>query len=416
MSLREKLSLTRIAPFGFFIVLLAWIAAKVAYSFTDEFPALTLLCRWDCGWYESIARQGYVSPIPPLFQNSEGSNVAFFPAYPYLGRALAAVLGIPLHAALPLVSILCTLLVSVSLWRLLAEERRFSRFFRYAVLVAYPASFYFFVSYSEALYLAAMLGGVSLLVRPPRKGALLWGLLALSGLALGATRLTGFIIPSFMLLGAGFFSLRRGVDSGLRQATIYLGAAAAATAGFFAYCQIAFGHWNLYFWQLAIGWYKEFSPMKALGILLERPFPPTLEYAALLDQSRKLAWILIAGTLLVSLYAVIRAAITARRALITGDRPTVMRCFLVFAAITHFFIVVSGDVGPWDLWGNGLRYPMPTVYLLVVAWRDEWTPRIVRENAAFRYFAIAVSGIVLAYLFALQTGYLERFIRSQWVS
>lgn len=423
MSLREKFSIARIAPLVFFLALLVWIAAKTAYSFTDEFPALSLLCKWDCGWYESIARQGYLSPVPPLFQDSENSNVAFFPAYPMLGRGVAALLGIPLHAALPLVSILFSILVSIALAKLFAEETRFSRFFRYAILVAYPASFYLFVSYSEALYLAAILGGISLLVaRAPTRFPFGQGLLALGGLALGGTRLTGFVVPSFLLLGSAVYAFRGRKVSDLlgdpifRRAAVFFGCAVFATAAFFAYCQIVFGHWNLYFWQLAIGWYKEFSPLKALSILVNRPFPPTLDYALLLGQSRRLSWMLISGILLISVYAVVRAGSEARKALATGDRPTVLRCFLVFAAFAHFFIVISGDVGPWDYWGNGLRYPMPTVYLLVVAWRDEWTPEIIRKNPTLRFLSIAVAAAVLAYLFALQVGYLERFIRNQWVS
>jgi hypothetical protein len=425
VSLREKTT-RYVAPLGFFLALFTWIAVKVAVSFPAEFPRLSLLCKWDCGWYESIARQGYLSPIPPLFQNSELSNVAFFPAYPLLGRAVSGFLRIPLRDALPLVSILCTILLSILLSRLLSKESRTSRGFRYALLLAYPASFYLFVSYSEALYLAAMFGGIALLlappIAPPKSGRRDLALLAGAGLVLGGTRLTGFVIPSFLLLGAGLLALRSGRLSSLfrdrltLRAGAFLAGAGAGIVGFFAFCAARFGYWNLYFWQLRLGWYKEFSPAKALAILLHAPFRPTLDYATLEAQSRSLSWMLITMILVVGIYAGARALKDSLRALSAGDRPLLLRGMLVLAALVHFFIVVCGDVGPWDIWGNGLRYPMPTVYLLTLLWRDEWTPAFIRERPLVKNVALALAGIVFLYLFALQVGYLGRFIRMQWVS
>jgi len=408
---------------AFFGILFAWIAAKMAYSFTPEFPSLTLLCKWDCGWYESIARQGYVSPIPPLFQDSEHSNVAFFPAYPLLGRAAALLFGISFSAALPLVSILCALLVSIALARLLVNETLGSRLSRFGILIAYPASFYLFVAYSEALYLAAMLGGTAILLARLERGmehgsGLRTGSLILAGVALGGTRLTGFIIPGFLFLAAILLALKTAKlrDRVLTRTAIFVGGAAAGTAAFFAFCAVRFGVWNLYFWQLAIGWYKEFSPMKAFALLVNAPFAPSLNFEVLLHESRHLSWMLITTILIGSIYAGFRAIFTARHAYRIADRPVFFRCFLVFAAIAHFFIVVCGDAGPWDHWGNGLRYPMPTVYLLAVAWRDEWTPAFIRERPLIRTLAWTATLVVLAFLFALQVGYLGRFIRNEWVS
>ena len=430
MNLRARIA--RALPnLVFFLALLVWIAAKVSYSFGDEFPSLGLLCRWDCGWYESIARQGYVSPIPPLFQNSEHSNVAFFPAYPFLGRAVAIALGIPFTSALPLVSIVCALIVSLAIARHFRGLGRLSRTIRYAILVAYPATFYLFVSYSESLYLAGMLGGAALLLdfaereserteSPPasaRRDSVRLALVGLAGLTLGGTRLTGFVIPSFLALGALLLAGRNFLrDRFFLRTLVFIGAAAAGIVSFFAFCQIRFGKWNLYFTQLAIGWYKEFSPRKALGILVNHPFGPTFDYRTLQEQSRCLSWMLITTILLVSLYAMARAAGSLLRALRDGNRALVLRCMLVYGAFAHFFIVVCGDVGPWDIWGNGLRYPMPTVFLLAIAWRDEWTPARLRENPALRGAALLAIALVCAWLFALQWGYLERFIRLEWVS
>ncbi len=395
--------------------MLAWIATKMAYSFRDEFPALGLLCKWDCGWYESIARQGYLSPIPPLFQNSEASNVAFFPAYPFIGRAVGSLLQIPYTSALPLTSILCAILVSISVARLLREETRVSRFVRYAVLVAYPASFYLFVSYSESLYLAAMLGGTSLILFNRKPGKLGFLLLAASGIVLGGTRLTGFVIPSLLLAAEALLFFRNRRDAKPAPA-FFLGGAIAGSGAFFAYCAVRFGHWNLYFWQVSLGWYKEFSPIKALDLLFNPKFGPSLNYDLLQYQSRCLSWMLIATMTAISVYAGIRAILSARAAYVKNDRALLLRCALVFAAIIHFFIVVCGDVGPWDIWGNGLRYPMPTAFLLTLAWRDEWTPAFIRRRPPVKWITVAGLAVVLIWLFRLEVGYLGRFIQNEWVS
>jgi hypothetical protein len=414
VNFREK-TVRIFSPLGFFLTMLFWIALKMAYSFRDEFPALGLLCKWDCGWYESIARQGYLSPIPPLFQNSEASNVAFFPAYPFISRAIGNLLQIPYTSALPLTSILCAILVSISVARLLREETRLSRFVRYAILVAYPAAFYLFVSYSESLYLAAMLGGTSLLLFDRKPGKLGFLVLAVAGIILGGTRLTGFVIPSLLLAAEAllFFRNRRDAEP---SSAFFLGGAIAGSGAFFAYCAFRFGYWNLYFWQVSLGWYKEFSPLKALQLLFEPKYGPSLNYDCLQTQSRSLSWMVIATLAGVSVYAGIRAVLSARQAYLKNDRGLLLRCALIIGAITHFFIVVCGDVGPWDLWGNGLRYPMPTVFLLTLAWRDEWTPAIIREKRILKWVALGVLAVVLVWLFTHEVGYLGRFIRNEWVS
>ncbi|MBS1961374.1 MAG: hypothetical protein JST04_04090 [Bdellovibrionales bacterium] len=417
-----------LATFGFFLVLLAWIATKVAYSFRGEFPEISLLCKWDCGWYESIARQGYLSPIPPLFQDSEHSNVAFFPAYPLLGRLAALLLGVPPVRSLPVVSIVFAVLVSAAIARLIASESRASRLVRLAILVAYPATFYLFVSYSESVYLAAMLAGASLFLDGAEKrSGVGFAMLGAFGVVLGATRLTGFVIPFFLLAAAALFAWvrrhgrRGGALSVAREeftarAALFLGGAAAGSLAFFAFCALRFGHWNLYFWQVSLGWYKEFSPAKAWVLLTTHPFPPSLDYQLLQVQSRSLSWMVIATLTGFSVYIAIRAFFTAKRALTEGDRSNFLRCALAYAAIVHLFIVVCGDVGPWDAWGNGLRYPMPTVFLFAVAWRDEWTPTFIRENRVARFVAYVALAVVLAFLFRNQVGYLDRFIRNEWVS
>ena len=55
---------------------------------------LGLAFRWDSGWYMFIAQQGY-STISTAAQ-PYASNLAFWPAFPFLARFLAAATGMPI--------------------------------------------------------------------------------------------------------------------------------------------------------------------------------------------------------------------------------------------------------------------------------------------------------------------------------
>jgi hypothetical protein len=419
---------------AFFWVLFVAVAMKMAISFQSEFPQLTLLCKWDCGWYESIARQGYRSPVPPLFQNSEESNVAFFPAYPMLGRGLAHLFRISYQAALPLLSILCTFLFSGLLSRFVGRESEASQRLRFMVLLAYPATFYLFVSYSEALYLLGMFGVLVFSLEPSGDPVTSWRKRVLRGFALaapfgfgfllGGTRLTGFLIPAFLAFGSATYAFPRIrsdfrlflVESRAKRTFLPVLGAAIASAGFFAYCAIRFGHWNMYFLQLKIGWYKEFSPAKALSIAFHPPEGFGFSLPTLLGNTRAVSWLIVDTMLVLLLYASVRAAMSVRRFFRERRFSEYVRCWLVWGAFAHFFIVISGDVGPWDYWGNGMRYTMPSVYLLAALWRDDWVPAVIRERRLFRWTAYAVVFTLAVVSFGIEAEYIGRFIRNEWVS
>jgi hypothetical protein len=410
------------------------MAMKMAISFRSEFPRLTLLCKWDCGWYESIARQGYRSPVPPLFQNSEESNVAFFPAYPTLGRWLGKLLDIPFGAALPLVSILSAFIFSWIFSRFLARETEGSQRIRFVLLLGYPATFYLLVSYSEALYLLGTFGVLYFALDAMASGAAGVGpkigriaLLAAPfafGVLLGGTRLTGFLMPGFLALGAIVYAwpqlrsgVRRYIDEARMKRTLP-GAIGAVIGilGFFTYCAIRFGQWNMYFQQLRIGWYKEFSPAKALYIAFHPPqgFEPS--FVSFLGNTRAMSWLIVNTMIILLTYASVRAVASAVRFYRLRSFGDFIRCVLVWGAAVHFFIVICGDVGPWDYWGNGMRYSMPSVYLLAALWRDEWTPAPIRERLLWRRVAIACVFAIAILGFAIEVEYIGRFIRNEWVS
>jgi len=123
-------------------------------------PWLDAWMRWDSGWYQIIANEGY-SYVP-----GQQSPVAFFPLYPLLMRIGAQVTQSSLVAGylISLVSGFGALVLFYS-W---ARERLTSKQARLAAiaLVIYPFSYYLFGAvHSDALFLLATLAAFALLER-----------------------------------------------------------------------------------------------------------------------------------------------------------------------------------------------------------------------------------------------------------
>jgi hypothetical protein len=216
------------------------------------------LWHWDGGWYASIVEKGYFSPAP--LKPGDFGNVAFFPAYPWLARQAKGLFALGTPLALLLTAQVCCwgfwtyLFLLCRSWRL---DRRLV-FWSALLIASHPASFYLVASYTESLFLMTTLGFFFWSQRP---GPGAFFLTAGHGAAMTATRLVGLPLVLYPLVAAWFAGpdeptpadlagrLRRGVRPMLLGAVASLGA-----LGFFAYCQIRFGHWDLYQRTAAVGW------------------------------------------------------------------------------------------------------------------------------------------------------------------
>ncbi len=162
---------------------LAWIAVLIGWGLfatrlvpgasPSPWPAeaaaeAPLYARFDSGWYADIARDGY-GPAPPPGQPSEH---AFFPLYPYLGRAIHLATGLPVFPSLLVVS-WASFLLALPLF--LDEARRrglpADGWSAVAVLLLYPSAFFLQSAYGDALYLLLAL----LAFRAVRRGGLVAG-------------------------------------------------------------------------------------------------------------------------------------------------------------------------------------------------------------------------------------------------
>lgn len=152
------------------------------------------LCRWDCGWYRSIADGGYqVDPKPGDLQ----ANYAFYPAFPGAARLVMLLTGLGFaHAAL-LLNAFCTMLFA---WLALANREvlllrsdRDTAIFVLAFLLS-PWSLYNHIPYTEMSFNLMVLATFVAWRREQFVAA------ALCGFVLTATRVTGIFLPLMLLL------------------------------------------------------------------------------------------------------------------------------------------------------------------------------------------------------------------------
>jgi hypothetical protein len=157
-------------------------------------PGIDALCRWDCGWYRSLAQGGYqIAPSPDSLQ----ANYAFYPVFPGAARLIMEATGLGFVAA----ALLLNMLYSVAFaWLALANREmlmlrsdRDAVMFLAAFLLS-PWSLYNRVPYTEMSFNLAVLATFIAWRREQYAAA------AICGLVLTATRVTGAFLPIMLLV------------------------------------------------------------------------------------------------------------------------------------------------------------------------------------------------------------------------
>jgi Mannosyltransferase (PIG-V) len=144
--------------------------------------------RWDAGWFERIAREGY---------DPSDASAAFFPGYPLAIRAITIALPLGETGAATLVSNGAFLAALIVLFALTTFEFSVSMAKRTVLLLAcFPASFFFLSPYSESLFLLASL----LCFWWARRGR--WRAAAAAGFLAAATRSVGVLLVPALLVEA----------------------------------------------------------------------------------------------------------------------------------------------------------------------------------------------------------------------
>lgn len=142
---------------------------------TDRFsglPFVDMWIRWDAGWYQGIATDGY------YFSATEQSSVAFFPTYPLLIRLLFRLGVDPFIAGIVITTI--SGLVAVVLFEVWVSGRGGDPGERATWhLLLWPFAYYLYGAvYSDALFLSLVIGAFLLLERGSLVGSTALGALA----------------------------------------------------------------------------------------------------------------------------------------------------------------------------------------------------------------------------------------------
>ena len=205
--------LTRIAQ----LVVLAWLdgAAERPIGIRER------LLVWDAGWFLKVAVDGY--PHGYTYDQAgqlQGNELAFFPLYPMLIRAVA-VLGVDPGTAALAVSWIASAAAALALHLLgTTLYGRRAGWALVAICCTAPVSIVFSMAYTEGLFLALVAG---MLAAAHRK---VWWAAGLLGLAAALTRPTG-AAAAVALAVAALLAVRESRVKAWQP----LGAAALALAG-----------------------------------------------------------------------------------------------------------------------------------------------------------------------------------------
>ena len=125
-----------------------------------------VVSNWDGQWYRSIAESGYPASLPREGGEIVRNEWAFYPAFPMMVRALMLTTDWQFELAATTVSLICSGLAVILLYRmLLVSGDRLLAFGTVLCLCTYPAAPILQVAYSEGLALLLIVGALFLLRR-----------------------------------------------------------------------------------------------------------------------------------------------------------------------------------------------------------------------------------------------------------
>lgn len=240
-----------------------WLVQRVAVVVTWLVQGGSLpndLMKWDAQWYARIAAGGYHWPVPqPGHTDPWLSDLAFFPGFPALGRALTLA-GLDASWA-TLVAAWAGFACAAAVIALVGREAGGASTGVLLVLLwgVAPRSVVQVLGYSEGWFIALV--GLGLLMGLRRQWVRAGLAICVAGLFRPA------VVPAGVLLGVAWVAawpvFRRGVEPGERRRR-FIGAALTPW-GILAYAAVVAertGHWNGYLmvqraWGSSMGWSNE---------------------------------------------------------------------------------------------------------------------------------------------------------------
>jgi len=333
------------------------------WSQEDDYASIFKgLTQWDSHWYLGIVRRGYQFVGFDKIAY-EQSNVAFFPGYPLAVAIMSRLLGVEPELGLYLTAQLFCWLMWIYLFLFYRRWQipPLGQVLASLIILVYPSSFYLVVGYSESLFLASLLGFFywSMDLNAPWPAFLA----GIHGLVMSATRIVGLpvaLVPLLRLSHPWFWT----------ASAVVL--ALLGGLGFFLYCQLRFGRWDLY---LEMQRYFGPSSFDYLAIIRPRTYAPLFSsgyWQSLLSFSEALGagiWAISLSQLFVLLTLgslVITGLLDGWSVLVGKSRCWQERLGFHLAAWAMFSISVAGMSAVAQR--SMIRYCLPVHILQVLTW------------------------------------------------
>jgi hypothetical protein len=395
---------------GFSVTLLQVMMAVVLLApeepSTQRYAALV---QHDSYWFRNIINRGYQTIVPPIDHKvMEVSNVAFFPAYPAIAALVRRAFNLSAGTAL-LITAQCAAWGFWTYFFLFCARWNIPRALQICgalLIFANPAAFFLIAGYSESMFLMALLGFMYWSTAEARAARVL---AAAHGIVMSATRIVGIVCAAFPVVRSvshtgwrGLLRPRTWVRENWAAIALTLVAASGAIA-FFAYCQLRWGHWDLYMLTQAAGWGIEPDYLAVFKPDSYRWLVPALN-----DPTE-------ASQLSMTLGAVLFVAIAVCELLPAIRRRTglSLRIGIYFCAATIYYLSVSG-VACVDM-ESMLRYEF-CVYALIVLALLNFLRQFRTPPVWVRALGTAAVALVSAAGLCVQGWYVWNFTRGNWVA
>jgi hypothetical protein len=395
---------------GFAITLLQ-VGIAVALLAPEE-PVIqryAALVQHDSYWFRDIIDRGYQTTVPPIDHKvMEVSNVAFFPAYPLIAALTQHAFNLSARNAL----LIAAQLAAWGFWTyffLFCARWKVPRALQICgtlLILANPAAFFLVAGYSESLFFMALLGFMYWSTSEGRTARVL---AAVHGIVMSATRIVGIVCAVFPVVRSVFCTGWRSLlkpRTWVRENRVAIGLTLVAALGaiaFFVYCQLRWGHWDLYMLTQAAGWGIVPDYLAVFKSESYRWLVPALN-----DPTEASQLSMTVGALIFLAIVVFESLPAVRR---RAGLP--MRVGIYFCAAAIYYLSVSG-VACVDM-ESMLRYEFGAYTLIVLAFLDLLrqfrTPPIwVRVSGTAAVALIGAAG------FCLQGWYVWNFTRGNWVA
>lgn len=221
--------------------------------------------RWDAPHYLDLAVFGYRAEDPGNLVGPDGYRsvypgdlplyIVFYPLYPWLVAGVDALVGQPLLSAF-IVTGVASLFVAPLLYRLVRHEEGHQVALRSAwFLLIFPTAYFLHIGYTEALFLALVLGSF-LAARTER-----WWLAGILGGLAALTRINGLILV--VALAAEAATQWREAPPGrrrLRPEWLSIGLVLVGFGGYLALNQAVYGDPFTFLEVQREHWFKEAAP------------------------------------------------------------------------------------------------------------------------------------------------------------